>query len=115
MLIFWRGRGWLVPVIMFGWLFVATGFAIATAPKNGDPNAAAHVDLLFAVVFVASAVTVYLMDRRTTARIVPIADAVPGEAHRAVPRDHFMFIPVKYYTWLFLAIAIFLAVKSFTE
>jgi hypothetical protein len=115
MLIFWRGKGWLVPVILIGWVFVAVGFAIATAPDAGDPDAGAHVDLLFAVVFVVSAITVYLMDRRTRARILPIADAVPGEPHLAVYHDHFMFLPVKWYTWVFLAGAVFMAGKSFTE
>lgn len=115
MLIFWRGRGWLVPMILFGWVFVAVAFAIVTAPAQGDPKAAAHVDLLFAVVFIASAISVYVLDRRTRARLAPIEDASPGEPHLEVQHDHFMFVPVKYYTWLFLAGAVFMATKSFFE
>ena len=115
MAFFWRGRGWLVPMIFLGWLFVGVAFAVVTAPPQGDPQASAHVDLLFAVVFAASALSVYVLHRRTRARLTPIEDALPGEPHLEVQHDHFMFLPVKYWPWLFLAVAVVMAGKSFLE
>src|SRR6266540_4220403 len=40
MVIFWRGWGWMVPLIMFGWAFFCVGVMIATASPEGNPDAA---------------------------------------------------------------------------
>ena len=114
MAVFWRGWGFLVPLIMFGWIFVLIGVMIATASPEGNPNAAAYTDRLFAVAFALSAVTDYIMDRRRR-RPIPVVDPTTGETQMLVNEDHFMFILVKYYVWIFAAAAVFMAAKSFTE
>jgi hypothetical protein len=114
MVVFWRGWGFLVPLIMFAWVFVAVGFMIATASPEGNPNAAAYTDRLFTVVFALSAGSVYVMDRWRR-RPTPDVDPTTAETHLLVHEDHFMFVLVKYYVWIFAAIAVFMAAKSFGE
>jgi hypothetical protein len=113
-LLFWRGWGWLVLPILFGWVFVAIGIMIATQGPDADPNAAANTDRLFALVFVLSAATVFFLARwRNKPRQVVAPET--GETQQLVHRDDFMFIPMKYYALVYAAVAVFLAVKSLTE
>lgn len=115
MVVFWRGWGWTIPLIMFGWIFVAVGYVIATAPPGGNPNAAKDTDRLFALVFVLSAATVYLLDSWRRRGSTPVVDPATGETILIKNADHFMFIPAKYYPWVFLAIAVYMMAKSFGE
>jgi len=105
----------MVPLIMFGWAFFCVGVMIATASPEGNPDAAAYTDRLFAVAFALSAVTVYLIDRWRRRRSTPVVDPATGETHMVPNEDHFMFIQVKYYVWVFLALAVYMAAKSFGE
>src|SRR6266498_3328301 len=102
MVVFWRGWGWTVPLIMFGWAFIGVGYVIATASPEGNPNAGRETDRLFAVVLIRSAVTVYYMDRWRRRRSTPLVDPATGDTHMIPNEDHFMFIQVKYYLWIFL-------------
>ena len=115
MLIFWEGKGWTVLLIMFGWIFFLTGIMIATAPPEGDPNAAANTDRLFALAFVLSAATVYYMDWRRGRRRAQIAASKKAEeADTIASRDSFMFIPLKYWAYIYAAAAIYFVGHSFT-
>lgn len=107
MLLFWRGHGWAVLLILFGWLFLLIGVTIATHGPEGDPNAAANTDRTFALAFALSAVTVYAMAWRKERKLRAAADPVPYD-------DNFMFIPVKFWAYGFAAIAVFLLVRSFS-
>lgn len=116
MLIFWEGKGWTVPLIMFGWIFFMIGVMIATLPPEGSPNAAANTDRLFAIAFALSAGTVVYMDwRRTKKRVRQAASAGAEEAAGAIAlRDSFMFIPLKYWAYIYAAITIYFIGHSFT-
>lgn len=115
MLIFWEGKGWTVPLIMFGWVFVMIGVVIAAAPAEGDPNAAANTDRFFAIAFALSAATTFFMDRRRSKkRRQQAASAETEEAGAIAPRDSFMFIPLKYWAYVFAAITVYFAGHSFT-
>lgn len=115
MVVFWRGWGWTVPLIMFGWAFASVGYVIATAGPNGNPNAARDTDRLFAVVFILSALTVYFLDRWRRRGTTPVVDPATGETHAVPNDDHFMFIPSRYFVWIYLAAAVYMAAKSFGE
>lgn len=114
MLIFWEGKGWTVPLIMFGWVFVMIGVAIATGPAEGDPKAAANTDRFFAIAFALSAATVFFMDQRRKNRRQQAASVDTGEAGAMAPRDSFMFIALKYWSYIFAAIAVYFIGHSFT-
>ncbi|MCR4339506.1 MAG: hypothetical protein NUW01_06425 [Gemmatimonadaceae bacterium] len=107
MLLFWRGHGWAVLLILFGWLFLLIGVTIATHGPEGDPSAAANTDRTFALAFALSAVTVYAMAWRKERKLRAAADPVPYD-------DNFMFIPVKFWAYGFAVIAVFLLVRSFS-
>ena len=68
MLLFWRGLGWAVLPIMFGWLFLLIGVAIATLGPEADPNADANTSRLFALAFALSAATVFYLAHRRANR-----------------------------------------------
>ncbi len=115
MLIFWEGKGWTVPLIMFGWIFFMVGVLIATAPPEGDPNGAATTDRLFAIAFALSAATVFFMDhRRNRKRRVPGAVVGTGEPGAMASRDSFMFVTLRYWSYVFVAITVYFIVHSFT-
>ena len=107
MILFWRGHGWAVLLILFGWLFLLIGVTIATVSPEGDPNAAANTDRTFALGFALSAMTVYAMARRKERKLLAAAAPLPYD-------DHFMFIRVKLWAYAFTAIALFLLVRSFS-
>lgn len=118
MLLFWRGIGWAVPLIMFGWIFALIFVMIATQGPEADPNADATVARLFGLAFLLSAGTVfYLAWRRThrprvtdepTSETVLVREMVPVQQG-----DHFMFVPLKYWAYLFAAVAVWFLASSF--
>lgn len=107
MLLFWRGQGWTVLLILFGWLFLLIGVIIATHSPEGDPNAAANTDRTFALAFALSAITVFAMALRRERKLRSAAEPAPYD-------DHFMFIPVKFWAYGFVAVAVFLLARSFS-
>lgn len=115
MLIFWEGKGWTVPLIMFGWIFFMVGVVIATLPAEGDPNADANTNRVFAIAFALSAATVFFMDRRRSRkrREQAASDAAEG-AGAIAPRDSFMFIALKYWAYVFAAVTVYFIGHSFT-
>lgn len=115
MLIFWEGKGWTVPLVMFGWVFFMIGVVIATAPAEGDPNAIANTDRYFAIAFALSAATVFFMDqRRSRKRGQQPAAVETGEAGGMAPRDSFMFVTLKYWSYIFAAITVYFIGHSLT-
>lgn len=113
MLLFWRGAGiWVLP-IMFCWLFLLIGLMIATAGPVGNPDADAYTSRLFALSFALSAVTVFFIAHRREHR-PPVIDPATGEAEPPV-RDDFMYIPMKYWAYLFGVGAAYLFVRSFFQ
>jgi hypothetical protein len=114
MLVYWRGRGWSVLLIMFGWMFVAVGIGIATHGPEADPNANANVDRLFGIAFALSAASVFFLARGR--RLPPQTVEEAAQEPRLYSHlDHFMFVPMLYYTYIFAAAAVFLFGKSFFE
>ncbi len=106
MLLFWRGQGWAVMLILFGWLFLLIGVIIATHSPEGDTNAAVNTDRTFALAFALSAITVFAM--------AVLRERKLRSAAESAPYDHFMFIPVKFWAYGFVAIAVFLLTRSFS-
>lgn len=119
MLVFWRGIGWAVPLIMFGWIFALVFVMIATQGPEADPNADATTARLFGFAFLLSAGTVSYLARRRARRppqiierstvetvLVPEMVPVPGG-------DHFMFVPLKYWSYLFAVTAVWFFFKAF--
>lgn len=103
MIIFWRGIGWSVLLILFGWLFLLIGVAIATMGPGPDPNAEANTNRLFAAAFALAAGTVFYLARGRAKR---------RQAGAAIEPDEFMFIRMEYWTWPLAAIAVYLAIRS---
>lgn len=102
MLIFWRGLGWLVPVVSLGAMIMSQlaidavygdGFYTATAwPKDA------------AVVFTALSIVLlglYLnhVKRRT------LVDEETGEVLGKAPLHSFLFIPIEYWAAIILALS----------
>lgn len=115
MLIFWEGKGWTVLLIMFGWVFLMIGVVIATAPAEGDPNAAANTDRYFAIAFALSAASVFFMDQRRRKKRSQEARSGGAEGVAAIaPRDSFMFITLKYWVYIYVAVAVYFIGHSFT-
>lgn len=114
MLLFWQGRGWAVLPILFGWIFLVIGVMIATKGPEADPNAAANTDRIFALAFALSAANLLYLDwrRRKKLRKASAAGAEDGSA--VVSPDSFMFIPIKYWTYLFAAVTAYFLIHSFT-
>lgn len=109
MLLFWRGKGWAVLPIMFGWLFVVTIAWIATSGPEPSSNAAATTDRIFALGFGLAAVNVYYLAWRGARAVAQSTD--PNVAPYS---DDCMFIPMKFWAYGFAAIALFLLLRSFS-
>lgn len=114
MLIFWQGRGWLVPLIMFGWIFFAVGVMIATMGSEASPNPDASTDRTFALGFALSAANVFYLHWRRGMRVRAAGETGSESGSAAIPPDSFMFVPVKYWAYLFAAVAVYLLGHSFT-
>jgi hypothetical protein len=100
MIIFWRGVGFLVFFVPFAWIFLLVGIMIGIGSHEPDPHkATVFVHRLFALAFALSAVTLDLVSRYRSR-------AAPG-------RDEFMFIPMRYWSWVVAAGAVALFVASF--
>jgi hypothetical protein len=99
-MIFWRGWGILVFFIPFLWIFILIAVALGSGAYEPDPvKAAVDIDRMFALAFVLAAATVF-----------PIA----RYRERTAPkRDDFMFIPMKYWTWVLTVVALGFLVASF--
>lgn len=114
MVLFWQGRGWAVLPIMFGWIFLVIGVMIATKGPEADPNAAANTDRIFALAFALSAANVFYLHWRRGKKLRAPAEPGAEEGNGVVPPDSFMFVPIKYWAYLFAAGAAYLLVHSFT-
>jgi hypothetical protein len=114
MLLYWSGRGWSVLLIMFGWMFVMAGIVIATHGPYGDPNANANVDRMVAIAFALSASCVFVLAH---GRRLPPQTAEERAQQRRLHshRDDFMFIPMTYYAYIFMAAAVWMLIKSFFD
>lgn len=100
MIFFWRGWGITVFFIPFVWIFILVGVMLGMDYYEPDPvKAAAATYRMFALAFALAAVTLFLIMRYRT-RVAP-------------DRDDFMFIPMKYWTWIVAVGAIGLYGASF--
>src|SRR5688500_12937922 len=109
MLLFWRGKGWTVLPIMFAWVFFVMIVGIVMLGPEADPNAAANVDRHFALAFVLSAANLYYLAWGGAGKVAQATD--PNVAPYS---DDCMFIPMKYWSYGFLAVAVFFLGRSFT-
>jgi hypothetical protein len=115
MLLFWRGLGWSVLPILFGWIFLLIFVMIATQGPAADPNAAANTSRLFGLAFALSTASVFYLARRRANRPRLIADPATGESLPVPQQDDFMFIPMKYWSYIFAAGAAYFFIRSFFE
>ncbi|MFB3886238.1 MAG: hypothetical protein ACE144_13515 [Thermodesulfobacteriota bacterium] len=115
-MLFWRGWGILVFVATFGWLFILMGIVIAGGSHEPDAaKAAADTDRLFALSFLLSAATVFLLARYREKTPGKVVDPRTGQIHLIPHVDEFMFIRMKYWTFALLAISIWMFLRSFFE
>lgn len=115
MLLFWQGRGWAVLPIMFGWIFLVIFVLIATMGAEADPNAAAaNTDRTFALAFALAAANVFYLHWRWGKKLRAPAEPGAEEGNGVVPQDSFMFVPIKYWAYVFAAGAAYFLVHSFT-
>jgi hypothetical protein len=100
MILIWRGWGILTFFMPFIWLFILIGIAIGMDYHQADPDQAnAEVARMFALALALSAVSLYIIWRYRE-RVAPGV-------------DHLIYIPTKYWNWLFAAGAVVLFVLSF--
>ncbi len=115
-MLFWRGCGILVLIITFAWIFVLIGVMIATESHDPDPiKAAAFVDRLFAMAFLLSSASVFLLARYRENRPAKVVDPATYETHLIPHIDEFMFIRIKYWGYVLIAASIYMFVRSFFE
>ena len=115
-MLFWRGWGFFVFFGTFAWIFLLIGIMIATDSYEPDEaKAAAGTDLLFALAFILSAASVFLLARYRKNTPGKVVDPSTGKIHLVPHVDEFMFIRMKYWTYVLVAAAVWMFVKSFLE
>ena len=115
-MIFWRGWGILVFLVTFGWIFLLIGIMIATEYHEPDEaKGAAVTDLIFALALILSAASVFLLTRYRDNTPGKVVDPATGEIHLVPHADEFMFIPMKYWTYVLVAFSAWMFIRSFFE
>jgi hypothetical protein len=115
-MLFWKGWGILVFIVTFAWMFIVIGIMIATGFHEPDEaKAAAATDLLFALSFILSASSVFLLARYRDNTPREIVDPTTGQTHPVPHVDEFMFIRMKYWTHILAACAVGMFIKSLFE
>jgi hypothetical protein len=113
MIIFWKGWGFWVFFGTFAWIFIGIGVMIARGTYEPDPaKSARYVDLLFAISFGLSAVTVFLLSWYRARRPRQVTDPQTGEVHAVPHDDAFMFVRMQYWTYVLAAAAVGLTVRA---
>jgi hypothetical protein len=115
-MLFWRGWGFWVYGITFGWMFILIGIMIATGSHEQDAaKAAAFTDRLFGLSFILSALSVFLLSRYRNNTPHQKIDPSTGRVDLIPNHDEFMFIPMRYWTYLLAVISGCAFIKSFFE
>jgi len=115
-MLFWRGWGFLVFFGTFAWIFLLIGIMIAMDYHEPDEaKGAAVTDLLFALAFILSAASVFLLARYRENHPGKVVDPSTGEIHLVPHVDEFMFIRMKYWTYVLVACAAWMFIRSFFE
>ncbi len=115
-MIFWRGWGILVFIITFVWIFILIGIMIAAEFYEPDAvKAAVYTDRLFSLSFILSAISVLFLSRYRDRKPYEVVDPSTGKIDLVPHTDEFMFIPMKYWTYIIAAISVGIFIKSFFE
>ena len=115
-MIFWRGWGILVFIATFGWMFILIGIMIASDSYEPDEvKAAVETDRLFALSLALSAASVFFLARYRENRPGKMVDPRTGQIDLVPHVDEFMFIRMKYWTYIIGAFSIGMYIKSFFE
>jgi hypothetical protein len=113
-MIFWRGWGILVFIITFALIFIAIGIVISSGFHEPDEaKATAYIYRLFALCLILSAVFVFFLARYRDNTSGKVVDSATGETHLVPHIDEFMFIRMKYWTHILIALSIVMFIKSF--
>jgi len=100
MILIWRGWGILTFFMPFIWIFILVGIAIGMDYHQPDPDlATAAVVRMFALALALSVASLYFIVRYRE-RVAPGV-------------DHLIYVPTRYWNWLFAAGAVVLLVLSF--
>ncbi len=116
-MIFWRGCGWFVFFGTFAWIFVLM-IIVMSGPNSYQPDkvkAAMETDQLFGLAFALSALSVFIIARYRESRPRKVTDPATGEISLLPRIDEFMFIRMKYWTYVLVAAAVGMFIKSFFE
>jgi hypothetical protein len=113
MILFWRGWGFSVALLFVFWIFALIFFVALADPYQLDMRKAGlEVQWLFAAMFALHAASVYAVVwyRRTHPRtyVDPASLATVVVPHA----DDFMFIRVRFWPWILLAVAAIFAGAS---
>jgi hypothetical protein len=113
-MLFWRGWGILVFIITFALIFIAIGIVISSGFHEPDEaKATAFIYRLFALCLILSAACVFFLARYRDNTPRKISDPATGETHLIPHTDEFMFIRMKYWTHILVALSVVMFIKSF--
>jgi len=115
-MLFWKGWGFWVYGITFGWLFILIGIMIAIDSHDPDAaKAAAFTDQLFGLSFMLSALSVFVLSRYRDNTPHQKIDPSTGSIDLIHNHDEFMFIPMRYWSYILAVISAVFFIRSFFE
>lgn len=118
-MIYWTGWGfWVFAIAMLNIFFVSIGLVIAHEIFNMDLSAFANngdrsSTIFFAMWLLLSAVTIYPLVWYRSRSGIEAADPQTGRKYLVPHDDSFMFIRMKYWPSIFLALALAAFIASF--
>ena len=115
MVLIWTGRGILVFLIFIVMVVVAMAFAITQiAPRYGLTDNQG-VNLTIAIAAALSAIVTFPMGRliMKQPREKTVTDARTGQAYMTQTYDTFIWIDVTYWSYIFVVIAVVMAIVAY--